>query len=676
MYFKKINKISNIPFTPRELEVIACILHIRGAKKIANILDLSPRTIEGYIQTILTKINRASQECIKDFVEYSSELQEVKKHYINLQIKYLFNQQIKKISSKVKKEQISCVVNYQDNKNLVCVSKIFDKLHVKMLQQSNDDYSLIELNTANLIKLKDSDVKSNIIFICFDQSLISEISKSSNIQIMDCSSEELLYTSIFRIIQILAPKLCLNEEISKFDQLKSNVKQLNIDLYNEESNFKITEKPWVKRKMIMLSIVISITVLCICISGMLYYTSYKKNNFTNSLGMNFLLPNQTILLPREALNLQLEKLLNNNEDINIAVLLGVGGSGKTTIARNYAKQQKSSIIWEVNAESANSLSLGMENLAYALCDKIEEKKELRSIFDIKEQDKKDAQLLLFIKSKLRQLDNWLVIYDNIDSVQSIAQYLPNHKETWGNGKVIITTRNSNIKNNNYIDPKWIIDVGEITSDEKLQLFYKITKDLSPASLHTEDMTKNFLHHIPSFPLDVSIAAHYLKDTGMQYNKYIEEISIPKQAFTELQVSILQDTGEYTQTRYNILSLTLKKMLELNIEFSDLYLLLGVLDSQDIPHELLSLYKDEYIANNFIRALKKNSLITNIKYKNPQVKNIDNLASFSIHRSAQSNILANTLSSLSPVKQQESLVNILMSVNWGGEIPRLQAKTSV
>lgn len=568
MHFNKISKINNILFTPREIEVISCILHVRGTKKIASILDISPRTVEGHIKNILKKIDNSSQEYIKDFVEYSSEVAEVKKYYINLQIKHLFTLQISKLSPKVKKEQVNCLINHQSNKNLEYISKILNRCQIEVLQQSNensnDTYRIIELNNKNLQQLKSNNIKTKIIFIWFDKSLLSKVKTYSNTQIIDCSSEEILYTSIFKIIQILAPKLYLNAEIEKFDQFRSNVNKISIDIYKEKVSAGPKQKTIVKRKITMLSASILITFLFILLSGILYFMLYKESNSTNSLGVNFLLPNKNILLVRDSINNKLEKLLNKNKGINIAVLVGVGGAGKTTIARSYAKSQKSSIIWEINAESKSSISLDIENLAYALCNDVEDKRELRNIIDIKDQDKKDNQLLLFTQSKLRQLSNWLIIYDNIESIQNMAKYLPNHLETWGNGKVIITTRNANIKNNNYIDANWVIDVGEISSDKKFELFNNITKDFSPTPLYTEETTKNFLNSIPSFPLDVSIAAHYLKDTGMQYSKYIEEISIPKQEFTELQSSILQDNGEYTQTRYNIISLTLKKMLELNV----------------------------------------------------------------------------------------------------------------
>ena len=145
---------------------------------------------------------------------------------------------------------------------------------------------------------------------------------------------------------------------------------------------------------------------------------------------------------------------------------------------------------------------------------------------------------------------------------------------------------------------------------------------------------------------------------MQYSKYIKELELSKKEFTELQVSVLQDTSQYNHTRYNIISLTLQKMMDSNSEFYDLYLLLGLLDSQDIPQELLSLYKNEYIAGSFLRQLKQNSLITNIQYKNAKSDEIDNLSLFSIHRSTQENILANAVNSLSDIKRKEELKKIL------------------
>ena len=37
------------------------------------------------------------------------------------------------------------------------------------------------------------------------------------------------------------------------------------------------------------------------------------------------------------------------------MLLGVGGSGKTTVARAYARSKKPSIIWEINTEAKGGI---------------------------------------------------------------------------------------------------------------------------------------------------------------------------------------------------------------------------------------------------------------------------------------------------------------------------------
>ena len=95
---------------------------------------------------------------------------------------------------------------------------------------------------------------------------------------------------------------------------------------------------------------------------LLEYFSSKKNfenidNFLSYFSKYYdSLPNKKILLERKAIANQLDKIFTKPNEINIAVLVGVGGSGKTTIARNYASRQKASIIWEINAETKKSLS--------------------------------------------------------------------------------------------------------------------------------------------------------------------------------------------------------------------------------------------------------------------------------------------------------------------------------
>ena len=668
MNLQQINQINDVIFTPREIDVIACIINVRGVKKIADILGISHRTVEGYIKTILRKISSNSQEGIKDFVEKSSQLVLIKQHYIDLLINKLFLSQIAKVAVKLKNKNISCIVNHAAKEKLEYIISCLKLANINITEKSskipiNDSNQKIiaVLTEKHLLQLKQQEKVNNIIFICFDKRLNDDfLQKFSHIKIIDCSQNDQIYSAIFKIIELLAPNIDLNDSISSFNKQKNNVINLKIDLTTRSSNIdlEIKEKK-VTRKTIMITTLISIVIIGVILS--ITVLIYKNYYSPINISINFLLPNKKILLEREVITDQLDKIFTKPNEINIAVLVGVGGSGKTTIARNYANKQKSSIIWEINAETKKSLSLSFESLAYALCNNNADKQELRNILDIKEFANKDRQLLLFSQKQLKLLSKWFIIYDNVESFKDIFEYFPYNVEGWGNGRVIITTRDTTIKNSNYIDSPNVIVVDEISEKEKLELFKNIIGDSSPQLVRNQEAVEQFLENIPSFPLDVSIAAHYLRDTGMEYNQYLEEIKVPKKEFTELQTLILQDVNQYTKTRYNLVSLTLKNMIKSNPEFYDLALLIALLDSQDIPEELLVLYKNQYITTNFLRNLKKNSLITNVQYKNNDRKDIDNLTSFSIHRSTQINILADIIESLSAKQKQELLSTILTNV---------------
>ena len=527
--------------------------------------------------------------------------------------------------------------------------------------RDSDQKTIAVLTEKHLLQLKQEEKLNNIIFICFDKRLNDDfLQKFSHIQIIDCSQNDQIYSAIFKIIELLAPNIDLNDSISSFNKQKNNVINLKIDFTTRSSDvdLEIKEKK-LTRKTIMITTLIPIIIIGVILS--ITVLVYKNYYSPTKVSINFLLPNKKILLEREVITDQLDKIFTKPNEINIAVLVGVGGSGKTTIARNYANKQKASIIWEINAETKKSLSLSLESLAYALCNNNADKQELRNILDIKEFANKDRQLLLFSQKQLKLLSKWFIIYDNVESFKDIFEYFPYNAESWGNGKVIITTRDATIKNSNYIDSPNVIVVDEISKKEKLELFKNITSDSSSQLISNQETVEQFLENIPSFPLDISIAAHYLRDTGMEYNQYLEEIKLPKKEFTELQTLILQDVNQYTKTRYNIVSLTLKNMIKSNPEFYDLALLIALLDSQDIPEELLVLYKNQYITTNFLRNLKKNSLITNVQYRNNDKKDIDNLTSFSIHRSTQINILADIIESLNAKQKQELLSTILTNV---------------
>ena len=57
LYDNYLNQINGIKFTYREIDIITCILHNRGEKKIAALLSISPRTVNTHVHNITLKIS-------------------------------------------------------------------------------------------------------------------------------------------------------------------------------------------------------------------------------------------------------------------------------------------------------------------------------------------------------------------------------------------------------------------------------------------------------------------------------------------------------------------------------------------------------------------------------------------------------------------------------------------
>ncbi|AIL13707.1 hypothetical protein IM40_09805 (plasmid) [Candidatus Paracaedimonas acanthamoebae] len=351
-------------------------------------------------------------------------------------------------------------------------------------------------------------------------------------------------------------------------------------------------------------------------------------------------PIEPILLKRSKLIKKMKTLFEKRQGIKTIALIGIGGSGKTTIARYYAQHQEVPVAWEINAETVESLIHSFETLGYALSETKREQNFLKELGKLESNKKKSEKIVLFVKEKLKTYSDWLLIYDNVDKFIDIAEYFPHNHESWGRGQVIITTKNSHIISNNYINH--VVQVNELSSLEKLDLFLKIRKrkQLKEFTEFPKYETDNFLYHIPSFPLDVSIAAHYLNANEVSYEEYLKYLKEYSKNFEILQQNILKEVSEYNKTRYSIISLSIKKIIDTDKDFLSLIIFISLLDSQNIPKSLLSIHKDNIIADSFVFNLKKYSLITSESLSYSSL-----LPAISLHRSTQEISLAYLLNIL-------------------------------
>lgn len=354
----------------------------------------------------------------------------------------------------------------------------------------------------------------------------------------------------------------------------------------------------------------------------------EKPNFVRS---ELTIPTDAMLLDRSPLIGKLKTQLKRNFGrIHTIVLTGIGGSGKTTLARQYARLDNATVVWEINAETRETLLASFENLAQSLTKTPEEKREIHTIREIKNATDKETQLIQWIQKRLSLSQSWLLFYDNVVNFKHIQKYLPSEQNIQGTGQILITTRDSQMINHK-IDA--VLPVGELSPDEKLDIFTKIlTPSAVPLTGHQREEAEDFLKGIPPFPLDVSLAAHYLRRTNVPYRTYLKHLKENPTDFEALQKEVLEEVGDYHKTRYAIVSLYLKDLIEVHKDFNELLLLICLLNAQDIPRELLSTLKNDVTVDQFIHHLENCSFIV-------QADPFQKKAVFSIHPSIQENGLA-------------------------------------
>ena len=410
----------------------------------------------------------------------------------------------------------------------------------------------------------------------------------------------------------------------------------------------------VKKTPLLIAAVVGIATLFFIIDKT--YKAIKYSIYgTQNVKADLLIPVESFLLNRSALLSQIENKLKGKKGIQTVALVGIGGSGKTVLARHYAKRKNAALVWEINAETKGSIVSSFEALAQMLCETEQDENVLWEIQRTKHTLKREERILLFVKDKLKFLNNWLLIYDNVERFAIIQKWFPCDPISWGNGRIIVTTRDSNLQNNVHVNAA--IHIGELNPTEKFNLFMKIMRD--GASLKLTNVQKNeaenFLTHIPPFPLDVTVTAFYLKTTNLPYAKYLQCLKEHHKDFTNTQEAILKEVSNYTKTRHNIITLSLKKLIETHKDFAELLLLMSLLNSQNIPRDLLEGYKNSVLIDNFIHHLKKHSLITT------QPDAFSPTATLSVHRNTQESILDYLMTELDLEKNPQLLLNIANAI---------------
>lgn len=598
----------------------------------------------------------------------------VKEYYINSTIQNGFESFLKNAAKLITMQKpstcliINCV-DYQEHSSIDQLKKhlSFVGITAQLVQVKNSHHIIksvqqaLTQNIQQVIIVMPSDQSESLLTEDFKKLFLSVAQKKKHLLILipdqkdntdSLKREEIesyikvldfknYYQTTFLILKEILPQIELEKMFSEFIKQYESLYSGSNSFSDEHPKIVAPQNPKIdffrknlakNKKFLLPVLAISITIFCVSlfsqnIKEYLIQSSLKHKQ--DPIQTDFVLPSEAILLDRSELLHELNKKLNKTDTIQTIALVGPGGAGKTTLARQFARIQIAPVVWEINAETHESLTEAFEQLAQFLTKTEQERKFLKGIQNIKEENERKKQILTFVKNKLRDHNNWVLIFDNVERFSDIQDYFPHNSHTWGNGKIILTTRDKNIQNNNPINE--IMQIDELNQEQKSQLFIKILQfgNLHKIALLEKQQANEFLKQIPPFPLDISVAAYFLKSMNISYKDYLNRLKENDNYFISLQQKVLKDESDYSRTRYGIITLSLRQLIETHEDFKDLLLFISLLDSQNIPRELLELCKNSTIVDNFIYNLKKHSLITHESSPLSQ-----SISTFSIHRSTQ------------------------------------------
>lgn len=591
--FSSLSEIDGKNFTKREIDIISCVLNGRSVKKIATLLSISSKTVESHIRNIGLKLGLSNQENIINFVEKSGKYELLKQHYINILIQNHFETELKKVNDGENNNiKVSMIFDENPkNQSGSFVKQIVDDLQLAGITVESENKKTSLKNNAQriycvfseealfndlLYQLNDEAIET---VFCLNQAIADKVkNKIGKINCVILSDFKDYYSFFFAILKTLLPQQNIDQCIAQFNKHKILLgKSTSISIRIDKSQLTTTsgkQRNWLLKKVFVTAIVCLIILGC----SFVIKTTNARTDMPVSMTWNLPFPNYYFTGRYKELKELIRKFAQkDNMPVTLVACNGMGGVGKTEIAKYFVHNagklsgKKYRYKFWFDSEKIDKITEQYIRLA----------KILKIDLDGLDTEESTAKITQWLETH----SDWLLVYDNAESMESIMRLLPQR-----GGDILITSRN----------PNWqtVININIMTEKEAVYLLKGIIKKPD-----NENDIKSLVNTLGKLPLAVAQAGAYISRKGVSVKTYLDE-------YAQEQNRLLMDSSMPPGNNHSSVSVTFSLSIESIKKISaDAYLLINCLAYID-PNEIYRKDLELFMKKNDPKSEKTNIALDN------------------------------------------------------------------